>query len=421
MQINPARCLRGEICVPGDKSVSHRSVMLGAIANGKTHVSGFLNGADCLSTIHCFSQMGIPITTQGDTVTIEGRGMRGLQAPGDTLYTGNSGTTTRLLTGLLSAQDFSCTIDGDVSIRKRPMKRVRVPLEQMGACISGDFCPLTIHGRPLHGISYTLPVASAQLKSSILLAGLYADGQTEIIEPEKSRDHTERMLAYMGASIHTEGNRIVLSPAEALSACEVQVPGDISSAAFFLVAAAIVAGSQVTLRGVGVNETRSGILDVLHTMGVDIKLENKRLYGCEEVCDITASASALKGCTIGGELIPRLIDEIPVIAVAAAFAEGETVIRDAQELRVKESNRIDAVVTELRRAGVDAEATDDGMVIRGGRPVHGADFETYYDHRMAMSLAVLALAAQGPSTIRNTDIIAISFPGFFDLLNQLQK
>ena len=421
MQISPAGCLRGEISVPGDKSISHRSIMLGAIADGTTHVSGFLNGADCLSTIQCFSQMGITITVKGDTVTVEGRGMRGLRAPDAPLYTGNSGTTTRLLTGLLSAQAFSCTIDGDASIRKRPMKRVRLPLEQMGAHISGDFCPLTVHGGPLHGISYTLPVASAQLKSSILLAGLYADGQTEIIEPQKSRDHTERMLSYMGAAIHTEENRIFLSPAEALTACDVQVPGDISSAAFFLVAAAIVAGSQVTLRGVGVNETRSGIIDVLHAMGADIKLENRRLYGCEEVCDITASASSLKGCTIGGALIPRLIDEIPVIAVAAAFAEGETVIRDAQELRVKESNRIDAVVTELRRAGVDAESTSDGMVIRGGKAVHGADFETYHDHRMAMSMTVLALAAQGPSTIQDPGIVDISFPGFFDTLKQLQK
>lgn len=421
MQIKPATRLRGELSVPGDKSISHRSVMLGAIADGTTQISGFLNGADCLSTINCFEKMGIEININGDSVAVIGRGLHGLRKPDSVLFTGNSGTTTRLLAGLMSAQAFSCTIDGDASIRRRPMKRVRIPLTQMGAQISSDFCPLEIHGASLHGISYTLPVASAQLKSSILLAGLYADGNTTIIEPQQSRDHTERMLSFMGAALQQEENRVILTPPENLCAQEIRVPGDISSAAFFLVAAAIVPDAQVTIRDVGINETRSGIIDVLQAMGAKIELENKRFFGCEEVCDITASSSSLHGCSIGAELIPRLIDEIPIIAVAAAFADGETVIRDAQELKVKESNRIDAVVTELRRAGVDIRATDDGMVIRGGQAVHGAEFQTYGDHRMAMSMAVLALAAEGTSTITDPSVVDISFPGFFDYLDMLQK
>lgn len=421
VQITPAHRLRGEITVPGDKSISHRSIMLGAIANGTSYIHGFLNGADCLSTIDCFSKMGIEVQVDGQDVTVKGRGMHGLRAPQDILYTGNSGTTTRLLAGLLSAQNFSSVLDGDASIRRRPMQRVRIPLEQMGAQISGDYCPLSITGRPLHGISYTLPVASAQLKSSILLAGLYADGETVVVEPHKSRDHTERMLAYMGVSVRTDNRQVTLAPAGNLAAQEIRVPADISSAAFFLAAGAIVKNSQITLRDVGVNETRSGMIDVLQEMGAKIRLENKRLFGGEEVCDITVSSSTLKGTTIGGDLIPRLIDEIPVIAVAALFAEGTTVIKDAQELKVKESNRIDAVVTELKRTGAAIEATEDGMVIHGGKAIHGAEFSTYNDHRMAMSLAILALAADGKSTIDNPAVVDISFPGFFTVLEQLQK
>lgn len=420
MQINPSRGLRGEITVPGDKSISHRSIMLGAIADGITRVSGFLNGADCISTINCFKAMGIQIDTDGSSVTVKGKGLHGLSAPAAALYTGNSGTTTRLLAGLMSAQKFSCIIDGDSSIRRRPMKRVRTPLEQMGAHIDSDFCPLKIDGAPLHGISYTMPVASAQLKSSILLAGLYADSETVLVEPHKSRDHTERMLSYMGAEISSGGNAVHLAPAKNLNAHDVQVPADISSAAFFMAAACIVPNSQITLKDVGINETRSGIIDVLRAMGANIILENKRFFGCEEVCDITVSSSSLKGCIIDAPLIPRLIDEIPVIAAAAAFADGKTVIRDAQELKVKESNRIDAVAKELARAGAEVEATDDGLIICGGRPIHGAEFMTYGDHRMAMSMAVLALAAEGSSSVSDPGVVDISFPGFFDLLKELQ-
>lgn len=421
MIINPTSPLRGEITVPGDKSISHRAVMLGAICDGTTHITGFLNGADCLSTISCFEKMGIKIDINGHEVVVHGRGMHSLTPPTETLYTGNSGTTTRLLAGLLCGQGFDCTIDGDESIRRRPMKRIRTPLELMGAEIDSDFCPLHIKASRLHGISYTLPVASAQLKSAIILASMYADGKTVITEPQKSRDHTELMLSAMGAHISSENGKITSLPVERLSAVDIDVPGDISSAAFFMVAAAIVPNSQVTIKNVGINETRSGIIDVLKSMGASMSFENERLAGLERVCDITVSSSSLHGCQIGGDIIPRLIDEIPVIAVAAAFADGDTVIKDAEELKVKESNRLDAVVCELTRAGVDVEATSDGMIIHGGRTVHGADFATYNDHRMAMSMAVLALAAEGESTIENPSVVDISFPEFFDLLNALTK
>ncbi len=421
MVIKPASHLRGEITVPGDKSISHRAVMFGSICEGTTHITGFLNGADCLSTVDCFEKMGIKIDINGHDVTVYGKGMHALTPPTATLYTGNSGTTTRLLTGLLCGQGFDCVIDGDESIRRRPMKRIRTPLEMMGANIGSDFCPLNIKASKLHGISYTLPVASAQLKSSIILASMYADGETIITEPQKSRDHTELMLSAMGADISVSEGKIISKPAQKLTALDIDVPADISSAAFFMVAAAITKESQITIKNVGVNETRSGIVDVLEMMGADIKLENERLSGLEKVCDITVSTSQLRGCTFGGDIIPRLIDEIPVIAVAAAFAKGDTVIKDAQELKVKESNRLDAVVCELNRAGADVEATDDGMIIHGGKTVHGADFATYGDHRMAMSMAVLALAAEGESTIENPGVVDISFPEFFELLGKLAK
>ena len=421
MIIKPAPYLKGEITVPGDKSISHRAVMFGSICEGTTHITGFLNGADCLSTISCFRKMGIKIDTDGQNVNVFGKGMHSLTPPDCILYTGNSGTTTRLLTGLLCGQNFDCVIDGDDSIRRRPMKRIRTPLEMMGANISDDFCPLHIKASKLHGIEYTLPVASAQLKSAIILASLYADSNTVITEPQKSRDHTELMLSAMGADIKQSGEKIISSPAYKLRSLDINVPSDISSAAFFMVAAAITNNSQITIKNVGINETRSGIIDVLKMMGANIKLDNEHLSGLEKVCDITVSTSALHGCTIGGEIIPRLIDEIPVIAVAAAFAEGDTIIKDAQELKVKESNRLDAIVCELARAGADIEATDDGMIIHGGKAIRGAAFSVYGDHRMAMSMAVLALAAEGDSVIENPEVVDISFPDFFDLLSSLTK
>ena len=421
MNLTPASALRGEIRVPGDKSISHRGVMLGAIADGVSHIHGFLDGADCRSTIECFSRLGVNIETHGSDVTVHGKGLCGLRRPEDTLYTGNSGTTTRLITGLLAGQRFDTIIDGDATIRRRPMKHIKEPLSQMGAHIEGDFCPITVHGGPLHAIRYTLPVASAQLKSAILLASLYADGETVVTEPQPSRDHTERMLSHMGSGLIAQNGRIISRPPAKLDAVDITVPGDISSAAFFLVAGAILPNSQITVLDVGVNPTRTGILDVLAEMGADIKIENQRSFGGEPVADITVSSSVLHGVTIGGDLIPRLIDELPVAAVAAAFAEGTTVIQDAQQLKVKESDRIAAVTAELARAGADITATDDGMVIRGGRPIHGAAFSTYHDHRMAMSMAVLALAAEGESDIENPEVVDISFPGFFDLLGRLGR
>ena len=414
MQINPCAPLRGEITVPGDKSISHRAVMLGALASGTTHITGFLMGEDCLSTIDCFRKMGVSIDVSDKEVVVEGVGLHGLTAPKSELYTGNSGTTTRLLSGILAGQSFTSTMNGDASIQKRPMGRVMKPLREMGASIEGrddNFCPLTMHPSELHGIEYRLPVASAQLKSAILLAGLYAEGQTTVIEPAPSRDHTERMFRALGVEIETNGNVITLEPPEA-------VPADISSAAFFLVAGAIVPGSELTIRNVGVNPTRTGILDVLRSMGADITESNFR-DDAEPVCDLTVRHSRLHGTEIGGAIIPRLIDELPVIAVAAAFAEGETVIRDAQELKVKESNRIASMVAELTKAGVDVEETDDGMIVRGGAKPHGAAFETYKDHRIAMSLAVLGLAAEGASRIDEPEVVAISYPDFFATLEKL--
>lgn len=421
MQVNTSGPLRGEITVPGDKSISHRAVMLGALAKGTTHITGFLMGEDCLSTIDCFRKMGVEIEMTEDEVIVHGVGLHGLSAPQDALYTGNSGTTTRLLCGILAGQSFPVTMSGDPSIQKRPMGRVIKPLREMGARIDGrddNFCPLTIHPSELCGIEYTLPVASAQLKSAILLAGLYAEGQTTVIEPAPSRDHTERMFRALGVEVETHDGVITLDPPEELHALDIAVPADISSAAFFLVAGAIVPGSELTIKNVGVNPTRTGILDVLRNMGAEITEKNFR-DDAEPVCDLIVKYSALHGTTIGGEIIPRLIDELPVIAVAAAFAEGETIIRDAQELKVKESNRIAAMVTELKKAGVDVEETEDGMIIRGGKKPHGATFETYKDHRIAMSLAVCALACEGASRILDPEVVAISYPTFFETLQKL--
>ena len=421
MQIQPCGPLRGEITVPGDKSISHRAVMLGALANGTTHITGFLMGEDCLSTIDCFRKMGVKIDVSDKEVVVEGVGLHGLCEPEEALYTGNSGTTTRLLCGILAGQPFTATLSGDASIQKRPMGRVIKPLREMGASIEGkndNYCPLSLYPSELHGIEYRLPVASAQLKSAILLAGLYAEGQTTIIEPAPSRDHTERMFRALGVEVETHGSTITLDPPENLYAVDIAVPGDISSAAFFLVAGAIVPGSALTIKNVGVNPTRTGILDVLREMGAEITMTNFR-EDAEPVCDLTVKYSVLHGTEIGGAIIPRLIDELPVIAVAAAFAEGETVIRDAQELKVKESNRIAAMVTELKKAGVDVEETEDGMIIRGGKKPHGTSFETYKDHRIAMSLSVLALAARSACRIDEPEVVAISYPDFFDTLTQL--
>lgn len=404
----------GQIKVPGDKSISHRAVMLGSLANGVTEISGFLKGADCLSTIDCFRKMGIDIDINDENVTVHGNGLRGLKKPDEMLYTGNSGTTTRLLCGILAGQNFDTSITGDASIQKRPMGRVVQPLSMMGAKIENEYCPLYITGTKLHGIDYKMPVASAQVKTAIILAGLYADGETVIHEIEKSRDHTELMLSAMGADLTVDNLDITVKPTNDLTAFNVDVPGDISSAAFFLVLGAIMPNSQITVTNVGINPTRTGIIDVLKDMGADITLENVHTSAGETVADITVRSSSLKGTTVGGDIIPRLIDELPIIAVAAVFANGQTVIKDAQELKVKETNRIRAVVDEFNKCGIDITETDDGMIINGGKSIHGADFKTYGDHRMAMSLTVLAQLADGESTLDDSDCACVSYPTFFD-------
>ncbi len=409
----------GKITVPGDKSISHRAVMFNSLAKGTAHITGFLKGADCLSTIECFKALGVEIEMSEDMITVHGNGLHGLREPQKMLYTGNSGTTTRLLCGILSGQDFNSSLTGDKSIEKRPMKRVTEPLSLMGAKIENDYCPLYITGSKLHGTEYKMTVASAQVKTALILAALYADGETVIYEKEKSRDHTERMLAAMGADIVCDGLKITVRPGKELRAADIDVCGDISSAAFFMVLGLIMPSSRVTVRNVGVNPTRTGIIDVLKAMGADMKFENERIVSGEPVADITVASSRLKGVTIGGDIIPRLIDEIPIIAAAAVFAEGETVIKDAHELRVKETDRIAAIENEFSKCGADITASEDGMVIHGGKPIHGADFKTYGDHRMAMSLSVLAQLAEGESSLDDDKCVSVSYPAFFDDLYKL--
>jgi len=422
MEITASRGLRGIITVAPDKSISHRAVMMGSISKGKTVIQNFLMGEDCLSTIDCFRKMGIPIEIKSNQVSVRGNGLRGLKQAQELLYTGNSGTTTRLLCGLLAPQNFSCILDGDASIRRRPMNRVIDPLREMGAKITGTnggYSPITIEGTGLRGIEYHMQVASAQLKSALILAGLYADGETTIYEPKASRNHTELMINGFGGDITAAKNKIIVNPAEELFGHDITVPGDISSAAFFMVAALIVPNSEITIQNVGLNDTRTGIIDVLKSMGASIHIE-KTGDGIEPAGTITVKHSQLHGTEIGGELIPRLIDELPILAVAAAFAEGKTVIRDAEELKVKESNRIEAMENELKKAGVNVRSTGDGLVIDGGKPVHSGCFQTYNDHRVAMSMAVLALAADGTSTIENHQCIKISYPDFFKTLKSVQ-
>lgn len=403
--------LAGEVRVPGDKSISHRAVMLSALAGGETVITGFLNGADTLSTISCFEKLGVNFTREGERVIVRSDGV--LKKYDGVLYTGNSGTTTRLMCGILSGQSFDSVLKGDESVCKRPMRRVTEPLSRMGAKIDGEYCPLHISASALRGIDYASPVASAQVKSALLLAGLFAEGRTSVTEPYKSRNHTEIMLAAMGADISETGNKVSISANKRLSAVDIDVCGDISSAAYYIAAASIVPHSEVILRGVGVNPTRTGIIDVARDMGADIREENMHSRNGEAVCDLIIKSAPLHGAEIGGEIIPRLIDELPVIAVMAVAAEGRTVIRDAAELRVKETDRIAAVCTELKKCGADIEATEDGMVINGGKRLFGADFASYGDHRMAMSLAVLAQITEGSCRIDDMNAVDISYPGFF--------
>ena len=409
--------------MPGDKSISHRSVMFGALAKGDTEISNFLRGADCLSTISCFRSMGVDIEEKGENVLVHGKGLRGLRRPDGILDCGNSGTTTRLISGILAAQDFDVTLTGDESIQKRPMKRIIDPLSLMGAeieSVRGNGCaPLHITGAPLHGISYSTPVASAQVKSAILLAGLYADGETRVTEPAPSRNHTELMLSSFGADVRTEGTTVTIRQAEELYGQKIQVPGDISSAAFFIAAGLLIPGSEIFLKNVGVNPTRDGVLRVFRRMGGSIETTALSSGAGEPAADLLVKASRLHGVEIGGEEIPSLIDEIPVIAAAACFADGVTVIRDAAELKVKESNRIAAMTENLRAMGADVTETEDGMIIRGGRPLHGAVIDSRNDHRIAMTFAVAALAAEGETSIPQWDCVNISYPGFLEDLRKL--
>lgn len=419
--------LKGSFELIGDKSISHRAIMFSSIAKGTTRISNFLIGQDCLSTVDCFRKMGVDISVNSKEVLVKGVGLRGLKKPIDILDVGNSGTTIRLMMGILAGNDFNSTIIGDESIGKRPMKRVTDPLRLMGCSIDGkddaNYIPIKIHGGNLNGINYNMPVASAQVKSSIILASLYANEASTIIEKSKSRNHTEIMLNSFGANIKTDGLKIDVSPIDELySVGNINVAGDISSAAFIIVAASIVKGSEVIIKNVGLNETRTGILDVLKSMNGNFEIVDKRLVGGEIVGDLIIRYSDnLIATTIDSDLIPRLIDEIPVIAVLATQAEGTTIIKDAKELKVKESNRIKAIVDNLKNMGADIEELEDGMVINGKCKLKGAKIKAFNDHRIAMAFSVASLISKGKTYIDNTTCIDISFPGYFNLLNTLLK
>jgi 3-phosphoshikimate 1-carboxyvinyltransferase len=417
--------LKGEFTPPGDKSISHRAVILGSLAEGLTTVKGFLSCEDTLSSAKAMMMLGVPIEVEGDRVEIKGKGLFGLTEPEDTIDAGNSGTTARLISGLLSAQGFFSTITGDKYLRERPMERIVKPLTLMGAKIwgrdGGKRLPLAIQGNKLSAIQYQLPIASAQVKSAILLAGLYADGETEIIEPTPTRDHTERMLSYFGAEFEKNGMSVKIKNQKLLKGGEVQVPADISSAAFFIVAALINPNSDVLIKNVGINPHRTGILEILKQMGGDIEILNERELNGEPVGDILTRSSTLNSTEIKGDIIPKAIDELPVIAAAGCFAEGETIIKDAKELRVKETDRIRAMTTELRKLGAEVEELDDGMIIKGKGMLKGAKCSSWGDHRIAMALAVAGTRAQGITEIEDAECVSVSFPGFFDVMKKLRS
>ncbi|MBI5740271.1 MAG: 3-phosphoshikimate 1-carboxyvinyltransferase [Nitrospirae bacterium] len=432
--------LRGEITPPPDKSISHRAIILSSLAEGKSIVRNFLHAEDPMSTVGAFRQMGVEIEIQGQgsggkgqggrgevsspvAVTITGKGLDGPRRPQEAIDCGNSGTTMRLLCGVLAGQPFSSTLKGDASLSRRPMKRVIEPLTQMGAVFQSEngHPPLTITGGELKSISYNSPVASAQVKSAILLAGLYCDGITTVNEPEKSRDHTERMLRAAGVDISIEGLTVSVKGRAVLRPCEITVPNDFSSAAFFIAAGVIVPGSEVLIRNVGINSTRTGLLDILKAMGADLRLENEKEVSGEPVVDILARYSPLSGMDIGGDMVPRTIDEFPILCVAAASARGRTKITGAKELRVKESDRIASMAAELRKTGVDVEELEDGLIIEGREKLKPAFIQSYGDHRIAMSMAIAGLRAEGETTISDTDCINTSFPGFMGMLERLQR
>ena len=424
--IQPSAGLQGELTLPGDKSVSHRSVLLASLADNDTNITGFLTGEDTMNTAKAMQMLGVEIDGLGTgNLFVRGRGVEGLSEPTGVLDLGNSGTGMRLLAGLLAGQNFFSVLTGDHYLVKRPMARIVDPLRRMGVQIDGrnggKLAPLAIRGRgkQITAIEYASPVASAQVKSALLLAGLYADGETTVVEPSKSRDHTERMLRYFGVELTEQGHRVTLRGGQRLkSPGALAVPADISSAAFFLVGAAIVPGSDILVRNVGVNPTRTGILDVLSAMGANVMLENQREQAGEPVADIRVRHARLKAMELGGDMIPRAIDELPIIAVAASYAEGTTVIRDAAELRLKESDRIATTVSELRKMGARIEELPDGMRITGREALDGAVCESHGDHRIAMATAVAGLAARGQTVVTDTGWIDTSFPGFEALLRR---
>ena len=424
--IEGVKKIEGQISVPGDKSISHRAIILGAIAQGESNIYHFLHGEDCLNTLKCMSALGARIEKiNHSAIKIKGRGLHGLKKPIHILDAGNSGTTIRLLSGLLSGQQFNTVITGDNSLRKRPMQRVIQPLSLMGAKIKGTankgYAPLNITGNQLKGITYTLPIASAQVKSALLIAGLFAGGDTIIYEPQICRDHTERMLTFMGADIQTDARKIKVTGKKALKSVEIFIPGDISSAAYFLAAASIKKGFKVLVKGVGVNPTRTGMIDILKKMGAMIKISNYRIKSNEPRADITVIGDRLTGIEINKESMGKLIDELPLIAVLATQAHGKTIVSDAQELRVKETDRITAIVTELKKMGASITEKEDGFEIIGPTRLKNAVCDSYHDHRMAMSLTIAALCAQGKSIIKNTECIDISYPGFFHTLKKIIK
>lgn len=420
--------LKGTLTVPGDKSISHRAIMFGSLAEGTTTIHGFLKGADCLSTIDCFRKMGISIEEKEDTIYVHGKGLHGLHKPEETLDVGNSGTTTRLISGILAGQDFDTVLSGDASLNSRPMGRIMKPLSMMGADITSihdtGCAPLSIKGRSLNAIHYDSPVASAQVKSCVLLAGLYANGKTSVTEPALSRDHTERMLRSFGANIVSDKNTCTITPPETLHGQHIEVPGDISSAAFFIVAALITPNSEIIINNVGINDTRAGILKVCQDMGANITLLHAREEGGEPVADLLVKTSSLRGTIVEGDIIPALIDELPVIALMACFAKGQTIIKDAHELRVKESDRIAIMTENLGAMGADIIDTDDGFIINSRSDntiptLHGASINCSMDHRIAMTFAVAGLNADGETIITDSDCVDVSYPGFFAQLKQL--
>ena len=429
MELAKITGLRGEVNIPGDKSISHRCIMFGSIASGATEISNFLQGADCLATINCFRRMGIEIENQEEKIIVHGKGLHGLTAPTEILDVGNSGTTTRLISGILVGQPFESKLSGDNSLNSRPMKRIIEPLTKMGGHISSILrngcAPLYIAPGKLHGIHYDSPVASAQVKSSILLAGLYADGETSVTEPSLSRNHTELMLKEFGADIrsqfdlNTSKATAFIRPCSELYGQKIMVPGDISSAAYFIAAGLLVPDSEILIKNTGINATRAGILKVCENMGANITLLNERTEGGEAIADILVRTSKLHGTTISGDIIPTLIDEIPIIAIMAAAAEGTTIIKDAAELKVKETNRIETVVDNLEAMGCDIIATDDGMIIHGGKTLHGTTIHTLLDHRIAMAFSIAALIAEDTTRILDSKCVDVSYPTFYDSFENL--